>query len=350
MDKTKFGTFIKNSRVKKNYTQKQLADLLYIDVTAVSKWERGVSYPDITLVPEICKVLDINEHELIQSSNDTEFRKKMKEAENFKKVKNSTFWFFSIGYLIAIFVCFIVNLAVNGTLSWFWLVVTGCLVGFTFIPTITRFFQKYKFLAFVLSTFLSLVILFVTCSFYTVDNSIVDKHWFLVASAGTLLGYFAFFYPIIFSRLKMYMLEEKYNKIKKFFMLTYSIGLLILTLLLLIVVNTYVKINDLGGAMLITVVSYGLLFSYSIVELFNVNRYIKLGIDGFITCIEWFGIGYIVTNYVGEDLFTEYKIDFSDWTNCINGNVMCIVLLSLAFISLVLLMIGIIKGKKRKQS
>ena len=27
MDKTKFGTFIKNSRVKKNYTQKQLADI-----------------------------------------------------------------------------------------------------------------------------------------------------------------------------------------------------------------------------------------------------------------------------------------------------------------------------------
>ncbi len=349
MDKTKFGTFIKNSRVKKNYTQKQLADLLYIDVTAVSKWERGVSYPDITLVPEICKVLDINEHELIQSSNDTEFRKKMKEAENFKKVKNSTFWFFSISYLIAIFVCFIVNLAVNGTLSWFWLVVTGCLVGFTFIPTVTRFFQKYKFLTFVISTYLSLMLLFITCSIYTVDNSIVDKHWFLVASSGTLLGYFVFFYPIVFSRFKMYMLEEKYNRIKKFFMLTYSIGLLLLTILLLLVVNMYTKI-DLGGAIFIAVVSYGLLFIYSIIEFFNVNRLIKLGIDGFITCIGWYGIGNIVSNYVGEDFATEYKIDFSDWTNCINGNVMCIVLFSLASISLILLIIGIIKDTKRKQS
>lgn len=349
MDKTKFGTFIKNSRVKKNYTQKQLADLLYIDVTAVSKWERGVSYPDITLVPEICKILDINEHELIQSSNDTEYRNKMKDAEKYKKIKNATFYFFSISYLIAIFVCFIVNLAVSGTLSWFWLVVTGCLVGFTFIPTVTRFFQKYKFLVFVISTYLSLVVLFITCSLYTVSNSIVDKHWFLVASFGTLLGYFAFFYPIIFSRLKMYMMEEKYNKIKKYFMLTYSIGLLILTILLLLVVNTYVKI-DLGGAILITIVSYGLMFGYSLIELLNVHRLVKLGIDGFITCIGWFGIGYVATKYVGQDLFTEYKVDFSDWTNCINGNVMCLVLISLIAISLVLLLIGLKLNKKRKQS
>ena len=102
MDKEKFGTFIKNSRKKKNYTQKQLADKLFIDVTAVSKWERGITYPDITLVPEICKVLDLNEHELIQSSNDTEYRKKMREAEKYTKIKNTIFCTTTILYLIAI--------------------------------------------------------------------------------------------------------------------------------------------------------------------------------------------------------------------------------------------------------
>lgn len=43
MDKKKFGSFIKQARLNKGYTQKELADLLYIDVTAVSKWERGGS-------------------------------------------------------------------------------------------------------------------------------------------------------------------------------------------------------------------------------------------------------------------------------------------------------------------
>ena len=55
MEKKKFGSFIKESRLKKGLTQQELANLLYIDVSAVSKWERGVSFPDITLISSICK-------------------------------------------------------------------------------------------------------------------------------------------------------------------------------------------------------------------------------------------------------------------------------------------------------
>ena len=72
MDKSKFGAYLKESRNKKNYTQQELANLLFVDVSTVSKWERGVSYPDITLISEICRVLEISEHELIESSKDLE--------------------------------------------------------------------------------------------------------------------------------------------------------------------------------------------------------------------------------------------------------------------------------------
>ena len=75
MDRNKFGSYIKETRIKKNYTQQELANLLFVDVSTVSKWERGVSYPDITLVPDICRVLEISEHELIESSRDEEYRK-----------------------------------------------------------------------------------------------------------------------------------------------------------------------------------------------------------------------------------------------------------------------------------
>lgn len=341
MDKERFGIFIKNSRMKKNYTQKQLADKLFIDVTAVSKWERGITYPDITLVPEICKILDLNEHELIQSSNDTEYRKKMMEAEQYTKIKNSIFYATTIMYLIAIVTCFIVNISVNHTLSWFWIVLTSCLTAFTFIPTCTRFFTKYKFLVFVCSTFLSLFILFLTCSIYTKEN------WYLVATCGTLLGYFAIFYPIIFNKMKMYLLDNKYNKIKKSFMLTYSLGLLVLTLLLLVVINYFYGISMMGNAVIVTLCSYGLLFSYATLELFNINRFIKLGIDGLITCIELIGLGYVIRKLF--DSTTDYKVDFSDWTNHINGNIQCIILLSILFISLIFLVIGYIKAKKKSQ-
>ena len=341
MDKEKFGTFIKNSRVRKKYTQKQLADKLFIDVTAVSKWERGISYPDITLVPEICKVLNLNEHELIQSSYDTEYSRNMKEAETFKMIKNTIFNTTIILYLIAIVTCFIVNILVNHTLSWFWIVLTSCLTAFTFLPTCTRFFTKYKFLVFVISTFISMFILFLSCCLYTKGN------WCLVATFGTLLGYFAIFYPIIFSKIKMYLLDNKYNKIKKYFMLTYSLGLLILTLVLLEVINIYYGISMMNDAVLITICSYGLLFSYSIVEFLNLNRFTKIGIDGLITSAELVGIGYVIMRILGENNISDYKIDFFDWTNHINGNIMCIILLSLVFFSLIFLIIGYIKLKKK---
>lgn len=341
MDKEKFGTFIKNSRLEKNYTQKQLADKLFIDVTAVSKWERGVTYPDITLVPEICKALDLNEHELIQSSNDTEYRKKMMEAEKYIKIKNSVFWTTTILYLIAIVTCFIVNVSVDHTLSWFWIVFVSCLTAFTFMPTCTRFFDRYKFLVFVLSTFISLFILFLTCCLYTKGN------WYLVATFGTLLGYFLIFYPIIFGKLKMYLLDEGYNKIKKYFMLSYSLGLLILTLLLLVVINIFFEVSMLGGAVLVTVCSYGLLFSYSVVELLSFNRFIKLGIDGLITPLELIGIGYVINNIFGDNTVIDYSVNFSDWANHINGNILCIIVLSFVFLSIIFLVIGYIKTRKQ---
>ena len=42
-DKKTFGAFIKSKRIEKNYSQKELAELLFVTEGAISKWERGVS-------------------------------------------------------------------------------------------------------------------------------------------------------------------------------------------------------------------------------------------------------------------------------------------------------------------
>lgn len=42
MDKQKTGNLIKEARVKKNYTQAELGDLLGVSNKAVSRWENGV--------------------------------------------------------------------------------------------------------------------------------------------------------------------------------------------------------------------------------------------------------------------------------------------------------------------
>ena len=91
-DKKTFGSFIKSKRIEKNYSQKDLAEMLLVTEGAVSKWERGVSYPDITFISDICRVLDISEHELITASIDTETRRMKHEARKFRAIRGAWFW------------------------------------------------------------------------------------------------------------------------------------------------------------------------------------------------------------------------------------------------------------------
>ena len=206
-DKKTFGSFIKEKRINKNYSQKELADLLYVTESAVSKWERGVTYPDITLITDICRVLEISEKELIQSSDDFEYRKMKKEADKFKKIKATLFWIINSLYIVALLTCFIVNLAVNHTLSWFFIVLSSLVVAYTFIPTITYMFTKYKKYIFFGSVFLSLFILFLTCSIYT------SNYWFMIPTLSLLLLYFIIFYPILLTYQKNFLDEDKYKKL-----------------------------------------------------------------------------------------------------------------------------------------
>ena len=66
MDNVKTGGFIKELRKERDMTQKQLADLLHITDRAVSKWERGVCAPDISLLEPLAEILGVSIVELIQ--------------------------------------------------------------------------------------------------------------------------------------------------------------------------------------------------------------------------------------------------------------------------------------------
>jgi len=66
MNQEKIGKFISVSRKKKNLTQEQLAEKLGISINAVSKWERGLNMPDVSLMKELCKILDISLNELFE--------------------------------------------------------------------------------------------------------------------------------------------------------------------------------------------------------------------------------------------------------------------------------------------
>lgn len=59
------GSFISTCRKEKNLTQKQLGEELGVTDRAVSKWENGKSFPDISLIEPLCQILDISVSEFM---------------------------------------------------------------------------------------------------------------------------------------------------------------------------------------------------------------------------------------------------------------------------------------------
>ena len=65
MDSKKTGKLIAKLRKEAGYTQASLASALYITDKAVSKWERGLSIPDTSLLPKLSVLLDADIEHLI---------------------------------------------------------------------------------------------------------------------------------------------------------------------------------------------------------------------------------------------------------------------------------------------
>lgn len=65
MDYEKIGKFIQQLRKEKNLTQKDLAEYLSVTIQAISKWERGLGCPDISLLRPLSEKLEISISELL---------------------------------------------------------------------------------------------------------------------------------------------------------------------------------------------------------------------------------------------------------------------------------------------
>jgi transcriptional regulator with XRE-family HTH domain len=71
------GQTIKDERNKLKLTQEQLAAKLQISSQAVSKWEKGESYPDIQQIGSLCREFGITMDELMNENIETVKQKKM---------------------------------------------------------------------------------------------------------------------------------------------------------------------------------------------------------------------------------------------------------------------------------
>lgn len=83
MDYGKVGQLIYKLRKEKGMTQKQLADLLNISDKTVSKWERGMGCPDVTLLGMLSGILGVEIEKILAG----ELNPNDKDNGNMKRIK-----------------------------------------------------------------------------------------------------------------------------------------------------------------------------------------------------------------------------------------------------------------------
>lgn len=71
----KINEIIREQRLTKKFTQEQVAGYLGVTSSAVNKWEKGISYPDITILPALARLLDTDLNTLLS------FKEELTEKE-----------------------------------------------------------------------------------------------------------------------------------------------------------------------------------------------------------------------------------------------------------------------------
>lgn len=81
MDNQQLGRFIGEMRKQKGYTQKQLADMLFVTDKAVSRWECGLGFPDVKTLQPLSEALGVSLAELLNGKRYEAETVPVKEAD-----------------------------------------------------------------------------------------------------------------------------------------------------------------------------------------------------------------------------------------------------------------------------
>ena len=344
-----FGSFLKELRQKKSLTQKDLSKLLFVSESTISKWEKDVARPDITLLPKLSEIFGVTEHELITASVDHNLRQDKIYAKRWKIFSFSWNLFFYIAYALALIPCFICNLAIDKTLSWFWIVASALLVAFTF-TNLPKLITKNKLIFLPLSSFLSLCLLLGVCCIYTGGN------WFWIACLSVFLGLVVVFTPIYISKYNFFSKIRKYNDF-----VSIAVDFVVLNALL-IVINAYTLINGYNDnwwyvtiAIPIVTLIYLAINALICVRFLRINKHLKTGlILIFVDLFLYLPPLFVKSQnpQIQEEIsqMNVLKANFSNWSAelYLENNIHLIMFLSLFVVGLVFGIIGVIKLLNKK--
>ena len=324
-NKQTFGAFICQRRKEMGMTQKEFAQKLYVTDSAVSKWERGLAYPDITLLQDICAALQISEKELLSASEDTEGRRVELLAKKYLRLARSYRLIQYILYGLTALTCLICNLAVQHTLSWFWIVLSAELVAasLTLLPALAPEGRRSLW---TLGGFTgALLLLLGVCCLYTGGT------WFLSAALWTLFGLCCTFLPLVLRQLPL----GPFSRHKAFLWL-YAATVLLLLGLAWEGWNSWFLPQGLLIALTCLTLPWGLL---GCIRYLPVNRWFRTSASCF-----WTGLWYWLFPWcldramilggwqISEPYDLRLPVNFLDWSHwqVTNANITLLILLALS--------------------
>lgn len=170
MNQEKIGKFIADRRKKNNLTQEQLAEKLNISKNAVSKWERGLNLPDVSIMQDLCKILNITLNELFIGEKILD--------EKYKEIADNN----------------LLNALENSS--------------FTLKEKINFYKKKWKreHISKMILCFISWLVLIIALKFQNVQGYII----------GTIAGMLStLFYVVLYNQMMIYVENNAYKKIEK---------------------------------------------------------------------------------------------------------------------------------------
>ena len=344
-----FGSFLKQKRQEKNLTQKELAKLLFVSESAVSKWEKDIAHPDITMLPKLSELLGVTEHELITASVDNKSKVEKAQAKKWRALSMTWSMFFYIAYGVALIPCFICNLAISKTLSWFWIVLFALVLSFTF-TNLPKLVKKHKLLILPASMYFALCLLLGTCCIYTKGD------WFLLAAFSTLLGLLIIFTPIYIAKYNIFEKVRKYNDFISFAVYFVLINILLIIVDVYCVINGYAQ-NHWYLSLALPIVIFVYLFLNLIlsVRFIKTNKLLKTSIILFLIDMLYFIPPFVKFKNVELQREIEeanvFKANFSNWSTEISleNNINCIFFLTMLAVASAFLIAGLIKHFANKK-
>lgn len=170
MDYEKIGKFILQLRKEQGLTQSQLAEKLNVTNKAISKWERGLGAPDISLLRNLSGIFKVSINELLIGEKIESLTKEQSDNILVESIlsyqknntnKNITLFLF-IFFMFAFFICSLIIFNASMIITRFYLHVVFSVLGCLFISIL--FFIKI-----INNNQIKKIIILIACIGYTVS-------------------------------------------------------------------------------------------------------------------------------------------------------------------------------------